>query len=938
MTNDTIYEKNVVFCGDFQRFNKNRRIFQPRYCSIKNIQNLIYFYLIKDYTTMRARLHFILIASAILFTFGNANAQSASKLKAVKHKMDILDYQGAIMDYNQILTKHDNTEAKVNLAECYRKVSDTENAEYWYGQVVMLDEAQPEHWLYYGYMLQRNGKCDLARPWFEKFVEARPDDTRGRHLLRACDYEEELLKKNDGIYTIEHMPFNTGLDDFSPMYYGDGLVFASESADQGPVKRLHCWTGNPFLELMYVKREEKDSSACLYDYGDPEKLSAKLNTKYHDAVIAVDKEDNKVYFTRNNLVDGRARKDDEGVIRLKILSADVKGSGENASFSNIESLPFNSDEYSVAHPALTPDGKFLYFASDMPGGFGGMDLYVSESEDGRWGPPINLGPKLNTEGHEVFPFFAHDGNLYYASDGHVGLGGLDIYHVKKKEGFNEWGDIINIGAPINSVDDDFSYIINEDKTCGYFTSDREGGFGDDDIYSFRRDAATLELFVYDEKTGEPIEGAMVINDCTGEELVTDAEGKAYVEQKLNQCCNFAASKDTYDDNTKEGCTEAVSGETILVEIPLSRPTECFVYGNVSTAGTPLSNVTVMLTPECGEPVQETFTDNDGNYKFELKDSCCYEITIDYDKNVYLNPLAKNVCTMDDEGRQVENCDSLTANFILKPHQAPVTQTPNPQTGPKIYEDPETGDPIGPGDPGYDDIAKNDPDNPDYYDPNDPEFVDNYPVPDPYPTPGPGPGPGTIYPPGDIPFAPGVATDPSAVSGDPLVCCGVYENLTTSDGGTFEVSPSVTDNFDGGAVPYLLHIYYDFDQSYIRTDAESELRKLMTFLSDNPDIVVEIGSHTDSRGSNSYNNRLSQRRSESVVRWLKEQGVDGSRLQAAGYGEAQNVNNCANEVPCSEQEHQLNRRTEFKVVGLTDGTMFSKPRDNVRGQGCEGCPF
>ncbi len=862
---------------------------------------------------MRTGLLLIFSILVLAFSPGQLAAQAKQKLKAAKHNMEILNYQGAIEEYNSILSKHDDiAEAQINLAECYRKVSDIDNAEYWYGQVVRLPEAEPEHYLFYGYMLQRNGKCDMAREWFEKFLEAKPDDSRGRHLLRACDYEKELESKNAGIYEIEHMPFNSGLDDFGPMYYGDGIVFASETHEGGISKRIHCWTGNQFLDLRYVDRNEEgeDSSGVCgsYTYTDPENFSNQLNTKFHDATPSFSEDQSTIYFTRNNLMKGRARKDDEGIIRLKIFSAEGGGEGGSTSFKNVEGLPFNSDEYSVAHPSLSPDGNFLYFASDMPGGFGGMDLYVSEQEDGRWGPPINLGPKVNTEGQEVFPYFSKNNDLYFSSDGHVGLGGLDVYQMEKKDGFNEWGDIINVGAPINSRDDDFGYIINEENNHGYFTSDREGGFGDDDIYSFCRNAAELEIYVYDEMTLEPIEGAEVVSDCTGNTVYTDEEGKATVIQRNNQCCTFSASKEEYEDNSKEGCT--IPGENTLVEIPLKKPINCVVAGRVTTDGTPMQGMMVTATGNCGDE-QATTTDADGRYEMNLVDPCEYTISVTPPSG-YDGPGSTIIKTRNEAGEVNGDCQ-FNVDFPFR------SAVPNPGDRPD-------GIPPNYVITGYDRNG-----NPIYGPPGGTT----------------GPGSGGQYVDGKfVPTAPGVSNSwtlesiiSEAQRNEPLECCDLIGNLQTG-AGSIGASPSVAYTNPGEPIPYLLHIYYDFDQSYIRPDAEPELEKLLALLNENPTIKVEIGSHTDSRGSNSYNNRLSQRRSESVIRWLKDKGVSGGRLTAQGYGETMNINNCANNVPCSESEHQLNRRTEFRVVGLTDGTNFSTstPRNSVDGVGCQGCPF
>jgi WD40-like Beta Propeller Repeat len=320
------------------------------------------------------------------FAFTGIQAQ---KLNKAKRYMEQLNYIGAIEVYNQILDKDDNAEAKINIAECYRKISDSENAEYWYGQVVRLPEAEPIHGLFYGQALQRNGKCDLAKEWYEKYIATVPDDLRGQYLVEACDYEDELMTKNSGIYDIQQLQINSNLDDFSPVYFKEGIVFASERDKGSTVKRTHTWTGNPFLELFFVKAEEQKGEECgNYTYGSPEKFTKTLNSKFHDAAVAFSNDQQQIFFTRNNIEDGKVGKDDEGIVKLKIFSATNKGGD---SWGDTEGLPFNSNEYSVAHPSLTPDGNRLFFASDMPGGFGGMDLYASEKENGKWGPPMNLG-------------------------------------------------------------------------------------------------------------------------------------------------------------------------------------------------------------------------------------------------------------------------------------------------------------------------------------------------------------------------------------------------------------------------------------------------------------------------------------------------------------------------------------------------------------------
>ena len=836
-----------------------------------------------------------LLAVLILFMSMSVVSAQSSKLKRAKKYYDNLAYMEAIELYNLILEKEDNPEAKIYLADSYRKINDTENAEYWYGQVVRLAEAQPVHKLYYGMMLQRNGKCDLAREWYVQYVEAVPDDMRGQYLEQACNFEEELMSKNASIFQLNHLTINSNLDDFSPAFYQGGLVFASERDKGASVKREHSWTGSPFLELFYVDVKEKKSedTECNFEYGRPKKFSSEVNDKFHEAAVTFTPDQNEIFFTANNYK-GEA---DDGSRKLKIYSAISKG-GEK--WSDVQSLPFNSEEYSVAHPSLTPDGKRLFFTSDMPGGFGGMDLYYSDLEGNRWGPPTNLGPKVNTEGHEIFPYVGPNGRVYFSSDGLIGLGGLDIFFIEETNG--DWTEPENLGYPINTVADDFGIIFNDTGMCGYLSSDRDGGNGGDDIYSFSKTAAPVEIYVYDAATDVPLEGATVTDSCTGVTYTTNANGKALLDMKLNECCDFNAIFDGYLENTKEGCTtEMLLGDVVRVEIPLKRSDVFNIEGIVfdQVTGLPLEGATVELTSETdANTPQSVTTDATGQYTFELQPDHCY--TVKASKELYLAASVDGQCTTDLDGST-----TLQTNLNLQPY----TNTPGTSDGGNTGGYDENGNPVIGG--GYDQngnpvVDTGISDARVIKDPNTGLWIDTQSG-----EPADGTINGVFYDKGDI-----TGTEP-----------GVYP-------------PGLTDISEGG-ITFLLHVYYDFDQSYIRPDAEPQLEQMLATLNDNPDLIIEIGSHTDSRGSYRYNNRLSQRRAEAVVRWLVERGISNERLVAAGYGENINVNNCSNNIPCSEREHQLNRRTEFKVIGCTCDYLnqtISAPNESVQVHPCVGCPF
>ena len=873
---------------------------------------------------------------AIMLLFAASLSAQTAKLERAQRSMKELNYVGAIEILNQILAHGDNAGAKIALAECYRKISDPQNAEFLYGQVVRLPEAQPIHFLYYGEMLQRNGKCDLAREWYAKFAEAVPEDVRGQYQTKACDYEAELKTKSEGIYEVKRTEFNSNLDDFGAAFYKDGIIFASERDKGSAVKRNHCWTGEPFLDLYFIPIKNCGSDVKT---GRPEKFTSDINSKYHDAVVTFTKDQSTIFFTRNNYAKGKTGADDAGIIRLKIYTAKKKGNG----FGTEESLPFNSDEYSNAHPAVTADGTKLYFASDMPGGFGGMDLYVSELENGRWGPPMNLGPGINTEGNELFPFIHSSGRLYFSSDGHLGLGGIDNFYVDSR-GDGQWTAPENPGAPINTVDDDFGMMLNDEGTCGFFSSDRQGGSGRDDIYSFTKTATPVKIYVFDEVTKEAIANATVTSDsCLKKVLKTGKDGRAIVDMKFNSCCTFTAEMAGYEKNSKAGCVkDASSSENVVIEIPLRKEQKFLVDGFVfdQSTGLPLGDAKVTLIG-CDSTKLNQFvtTDASGKFNFKLDEGCCYKLRGEKDK-YFAVTTGDTICT-----KGLVASKTYSVNMNLQPSSTTGTK-PTDNTSVVDGTNPTKTTDIKPLDPNavYFDADKG------LYSKNGKPFT--------------GTDNGTTYKKGKIVGgkpSTDVVTNNTTKRGPEDVYLDKTKNLYVKNGepftgeykgetyvkgkpktGFIPVPDSKYDNTPG-AVSYLLHIYYDFDQSNLRDESMPELEKLLKLMKDNSTQIVEIASHTDARGSNSYNNRLSQRRAESVVRWLIDKGIERDRLVPRGYGESMTSNKCVNQIKCTEEEHQLNRRTEFRVLGCKDcvdkdKVKLSQPKANPKLDKCHGCPF
>ncbi|MBX2890120.1 MAG: PD40 domain-containing protein [Saprospiraceae bacterium] len=786
-------------------------------------------------------------------------------LKQANDAMRDLDYMTAILLYQQVLEKDKHPEALINIAECYRKINDKQNAEFWYARVVQLPSAKPIHKLYYGMMLQANGKCEVAKAWLNQYVKDVPDDARGQHLARACEIEEELKSKSRGVYVINPMPFNSNLDDFAPVIIGDKIVFASDRTQTGPVKRTNMWTGSPFAELYAVSFKMKGATPGNFQYGEAEKFSKNISTKFHEAAAALSPDGRTIFFTRNNFSQGSTGKSDEGLVKLKIYAAQSDGQG---GWHNETELPFNSNEYNVAHPTMSADGQRLYFSSNMPGGYGGMDLYVSTLENGVWGPPINLGPVVNTEGNEIFPYIDPNNRLYFASNGHIGLGGLDIYYsTPASNSGDSWNFPVNLGYPINTNADDFGITFGKDLTWGFFTSDRDGGAGRDDVYGFLKSAASFEVYVYDSNTKLPVSGATVVNSKTGLTMTTGPDGKIAFDMRAAECADFTVEKKNYEAASKSGCGDPSNPNAITrIEIPIAKQLNLYLQGIVfdMTDGYPAEDARVILTNNCGKEIPEAvFTGSDGRYKFKLDKECCY--TVRAVKNGFIAGTADRICT-----NGLTKNSTLKSNLTLQPYLdgegfivAGKESKPNFNHVSGLYENRD-------------------------------------------------------------------GTPASFVIGNGLE----VRNGILFDNGAPSKPERAT--WERGKEGFLVHLYYDYGQSNVNDESLPELEKLRKTLQENPDLQVEISSHTDSRGSDEYNLDLSQRRADWVVSWLVRQGIARERLVGKGYGESKLVNRCKDNIPCSETEHQLNRRTEFRVTGT--GVTISQPKPNLKAGPCDGCPF
>ena len=426
----------------------------------------------------------------------NAKKRKADQLHEDLGYMKSVDLYQEIQADKQVVT----LSMMENLAHSYRLNGDTKAAEYWYDRLI-LETSDPENYLYHAQMLQSNGKCRDAVRWFSKYQQA-VGNTANRDFIADCA-EAESLKTGFSAKVSNATELNSSHLDFSPIVYEDGLVFTSSRGTNSLIVHRDNWTKKDFNDLFFAKKYGENS------YMTPEPLSGNINGKHHDGTATFSPDGATMIFTRNN----RRGKAADGVKMLKLYAAKKNGN----SWTNVRELPFNSDEWASCHPTLSADGKLLYFSSDRPNSLGGMDIYVSKNVDGTWQEPINLGPKVNSAGNELFPFVDQMDKLYFASDGHKGLGGLDIFSVEKSNSEDEqsWDARKNMGEPINSAKDDFALVVNDDNKTGWLTSNRPGGLGGDDIYFWEATEPPKEkgnkrlICVTDKITGERLPNAIV---------------------------------------------------------------------------------------------------------------------------------------------------------------------------------------------------------------------------------------------------------------------------------------------------------------------------------------------------------------------------------------------------------------------------------------------
>ena len=642
----------------------------------------------------------VIIYIAFLSLLATAGYAQSGAIKKADKQYDKFAYIDATQTYERIAAKgYKSADMFMKLGNAYYFNANLEKAAKWYGELFAMNvEVEPEYYYRYSQSLKSVGNYAEADKMMITFNQKTSEDIRGKIFKSKQDYMDEI-KANSGRYEIGDAGINSKYSDYGSSYTGNKVVFASSRDTGNFAQKKHKWT-NQYFTNLYAADMAADGTL-----GEPKKFAKNMNSKFHEDTPVFTKDGKTMYFTRNNFNDGKKGKDGSRITLLKIYKTMLVDSV----WQKATELPFNSDNYSVAHPVLSSDGKTMYFASDMTGTHGQSDLWkVKIADDGSFGTPENLGTTINTEGKETFPEMTDENELYFATDGHPGLGGLDIF-MSRMNADGTFQAPLNVGAPANSPQDDFAYLIDTKTRKGFLSSNREGGKGYDDIYKFLE---TRKLI----------------------------------------------------------CEQALSGIVTDLE-----------------TGEILPNTKVTLFDEKFNKIKEVMSDDKGFYDMG---------TVECGKTYYVRGEKELYETKEQKITISKETGKTDLPIQLEKKIKPVT--------------------VG------DDLAK-----------------------------------------------------------------------------AFGIKI----------------IYFDLDKWNIRPDAALELEKILDVMKQYPNMKIDVRSHTDSRQTFKYNEKLSDRRAKSTMAWLVKNGVEANRLTGKGYGETQLVNKCADNVKCSEEEHQANRRSEFIITAL-----------------------
>lgn len=858
---------------------------------------------------------------------------SFAQLDKANRYYDDKEYTMAIKAYEGYLRKNEtNIEALEKIANAYRITKNYQQAELYYSKLFQQSGVPPINHYYYGLILKNNNKIEEAKEQFKTYTKAVPGDKKGTLSLKSCDDAKKLLKKAKMFEVSPVSDVNTPSSEFSPVIFKNQLVFVSD--------RKNFSTGKQdFLHVFYSDiKKEGTASKKVQPYPWP------VNTEFQDGPVCFNPEQNMMVITHVDLLN---KGDKNFINRSKLYFSLLK---ENK-WTKVKPFQYNSDEYSIAHPCISADGKKLFFSSDKPGGEGGMDIYVCEKDGENWGTPVNLGKTVNTIGEEVFPFINKEGTLFFSSDGHSGLGGLDVFLSLFNSG--KYSSVKNIGTTLNSSTDDFGIVFNDDNHTGYFSSDRPGGAGSDDIYSF---TSVDNSIIVDGKIvlGINVNGPLKNSEISllseeGEIISTShtdksgafkfeglEAGKKYMV-KLNDEIDTKQKfylLDGKSDFIRETGIDGKGGKMVFRNLPADpNAMPEVVLGGSTFAGNllvgetstkPLVNTRVNLLNDKGEIVQTVVTNAFGAFVFtNLPPDQNFLVQVD-ETDAQLTLKTKIILT-NKNGKEMQVTSAGEGGAFKFQFLASDKNTLKLME----VEDNELrmdfkGKFMGDNKKPMANVVVNLL--------NEKGEIIQTTVTDKF---------------GAFKFANLPAdqkvlfamdeNDPQLKLTKKLMLMddkgNVVKEEEKNEAGAFKFSVLPSEKKKLSIVyvddPWLKvlqlktsavkenltiieKIYFDYGKYTVLPEAAKILDKVIGIMEKDPVLVIEISSHTDSRSSAESNMELSQKRANAAVEYIIKNGIAKDRITGKGYGESKLINNCTDGVACSEEEHAKNRRAEFKV--------------------------
>ncbi len=734
---------------------------------------------------MRSGLHITFILTALLASHC-AFAQKAALRKGDRCFAD-MSFLEAIQHYERAFDQGaESIPHARRLAECHWNLRDPDGSSKWYALVAASPEATPEDIYRHAELLRNAGKYQQSDDVLELFALKAPGDSRGQRKASSMQKLTELMDRPGLAHKVIKIGINSSVTDMSPFIHDGRFIFASARMPEDLVKRHHTWNDQPFLNLYHGAIDAEGAIT------DVKPLREGVNTDHHESNAIISADGSEFFFNRN----GRSRSPSGDVTQLQLYEMKSTDGG----WSREKPFIHNDPDHSYGHPALTRDGLRLYFTSDRPGGFGGKDIwYCDREKGGEWRTPVNAGPSINTEGDEMFPY-VHGNFLYLASDGHLGLGGLDIFRMRMRA---ESAQLENLGMPINGPRDDFGICFDSTGDMGFFVSDRAGSIGGEDIFMFRTHSLPEEERVWmgrvlDERTARPVPHlTMQLIDEDRREIdraVTDQNGiYEFKDPGLPAFVSTTIPGGAHMEVPLEEIAVSKHGNTELPDVYLNSVMDLPVNAIIRDAITdaPVEGVTVTVEDSRdGTVLYHGVTDDNGIAQGQIPD------------------------------RQFGDDLALDVTFNKA---------------------------------GY--------------------------------------------------FARTVRVDFRVLMFLEQVLAGPEESMLTP----------MRLGADIGDAIGLRPIFFQRGGDVIDELAAKELELVVRELKQDPTLKIEIRSHTDSRASTTFNDALSQRRSEVTREHLIARGIQPERLVAKGLGERHLLNRCKDGVECTEEEHHRNRRTEFIVI-------------------------